>query len=86
MPVNLEQLSSISREVATSIDDRLSVLSVSATEGGGNRVELLVTVEGCHREPCKHLFNISRANVGQFEDEVRSKLQAALIGHRTEAR
>jgi hypothetical protein len=83
MPLNLEQLSSISRDVATSVDDRLSVLSVSATEGGGNRVELLVTVEGCHREPCKHLLNVSRAETGQFEDEVRSKLQAALAAHRS---
>jgi hypothetical protein len=81
MSLDLEQLSSISREVATSVDERLSVLSVSATEGGGNRVELLVIVEGCHREPCKHLFNISRAETDQFEDEVRSKLRAALTGH-----
>ena len=83
MAVDLAQLSSISREVATSVDDRLSVLSVSATEGGGNRVELLVTVDGCHREPCRHLINISRADVARFEDEVRSKLRAALTGHPT---
>jgi hypothetical protein len=82
MALDLAQLSSISREVATSVDDRLSVVSVSSTEGGGNRVELLVTVEGCHREPCMHILNVSRAEVDQFEKEVRSQLQAALLDHR----
>lgn len=83
MTLDLEQLSTISREVATRVDRRLSVLSVSATEGGGNRVELLVTVKGCHREPCKHLLNVSRAKIDQFKNEVRSKLQAALADHGT---
>ena len=84
MSLDLARLSNISRDVASSLDDRLSVLSVTATEGGGDHVELLVTIEGCHREPCKHLFNVSRATAVQFEDEVRSKLQAAIFGHRTD--
>ena len=81
MPLDLERVTDISRQVASSVDDRLNILSVSATEGGGNRVELLVTVEGCHREPCRHLFNVTRADADDVEDELRSKLHTALTGH-----
>ena len=62
----------------------LSVAGVSATEGGGGRVEVLVTVEGCHAEPCRHLLNVTRTEAGVLEDELRSKLLAALTAHHPE--
>jgi len=54
---------------------------VTAGEGGGDRVELLVTVSGCHVEPCMHLINVSRAAPEMLEQEVRRKLEDALRSH-----
>jgi|SoiMethySBSTD1v2_1073268.scaffolds.fasta_scaffold1493737_1 hypothetical protein len=84
MAISLDRVATISREVATALDDRLSVAGVSATEGGGGRVEVLVTVEGCHAEPCRHLLNVTRTEAGVLEDELRSKLLAALTAHHLE--
>jgi len=84
MAMSLDRVATISREVATALDDRLSVAGVSATEGGGGRVEVLVTVEGCHAEPCRHLLNVTRTEAGVLEDELRSKLLAALTAHHPE--
>ncbi|HWN87404.1 MAG TPA: hypothetical protein VNN99_19695 [Vicinamibacterales bacterium] len=84
MAISLDRVATISREVATALDDRLSVAGVSATEGGGGRVEVLVTVEGCHAEPCRHLLNVTRTEAGVLEDELRSKLLAALTAHHPE--
>lgn len=82
MRLDLDRVTRISREVATQVDERLSVAGVTLTEGGGNRVELLVTVEGCHREPCRHLLNVSRTEPAEFERDLRDKLVAALTEHR----
>ena len=78
MRLDLDRVTRISREVATQVDERLSVAGVTLTEGGGNRVELLVTVEGCHREPSRHLLNVRRTGPAEFEHDVREKLVAAL--------
>ena len=82
MAMNLDRVTTISREVARELDDRLEVVAVNATEGGGDRVEVLVTVEGCHLEPCRHLLNVTRSSAGVLEDELRTKLQTALKTHR----
>ena len=58
MTINLEDVASLSQEVVSALDQSLNVVSVSATEGGGGRAEILVTVSGCHREPCLHLLNV----------------------------
>ena len=81
MRLDLDRVTRISREVATQVDQRLSVAGVTVTEGGGDRVELLVTVGGCHREPCRHLLNIRRAEPSEFEHDLRAKLLAALTEH-----
>jgi hypothetical protein len=82
MAMNLDRVATISREVASEIDDRLSVVAVNATEGGGDRAEVLVTVEGCHKDPCRHLLNVTRSDADVLERDLRSKLSAALKAHR----
>ena len=81
MSINLDRVTAISREVAADVDPRLNVVGVTATEGGGVRVELLVTISGCHAEPCIHLLNVSRAEPDALERDVRAQLQRALASH-----
>ena len=83
MAMDLERVAAIGREVATDLDERLSVVSVNATDGGSSRVELLVTVSGCHVEPCMHLINVSRFDSKAMEREIRAKLQNAISAHRS---
>jgi len=82
MSISLDRVTEISREVAAGVDQRLQLVGVTSTEGGGDRVELLITMSGCHVEPCMHLLNVSRAEADVLEREVREKLQTALTAHR----
>lgn len=82
MTLNVDAVTEISRAVASELDHRLEVLAVAATEGGSERVELLVTIAGCHREPCAIMLNIDRTDPSRFEVEVREKLRDALVAHR----
>jgi hypothetical protein len=81
MGINLDEVTSISRDVASQLDQRLKVVSVSTTEGGGDRVEVLVTVAGCHQEPCLHLLNVSRVGTEALEEQIRATLQRSLKAH-----
>jgi len=83
MGLNPDAMTTISREVASQIDDRIEVLGITSTEGGTDRVELLVTIAGCHQEPCTVLVNINRADPVRFEHELREKLRHAFAAHRT---
>ena len=84
MSINLDRMETISRDVASEFDERLSVVSVLSSEGGGARAEVLVVVDGCHREPCRHIVNVSRANPSEFEHQFRGRLLEALNAHRGE--
>ena len=81
MTINLEEVTSLSRQVVNALDQSLNVVSVSATEGGGGRAEILVTVGGCHREPCLHLLNVSRESPEVLMEDVRAKLVHSLQAH-----
>jgi hypothetical protein len=59
----------------------LEFVGVMAAEGGSNRVEIMVTVRGCHQEPCRLLLNLSRQNQPGLQTELRRKLQASLLAH-----
>ena len=59
----------------------LELVGVASTEGGSGRVELLITVKGCHHEPCRLLVNVTRADQVTFERELRSKLAEVLATH-----
>jgi hypothetical protein len=84
MTIDFDRVAAISRDVASEFDGRLSVVSALATEGGGARAEVLVVVDGCHDEPCRHVVNVSRATPSDFEHEFRAKLLDALNSHRGE--
>ena len=63
----------------------MDVIAVTATEGGTDRVEVFLTIGGCHREPCQFVVNVTRADRSRFEREFRGKLTDALQKHASAA-
>jgi hypothetical protein len=81
MGVALPEIADMSRAVVLEHGRGLDVLAVTATEGGTDRVEVLVTITGCHQGPCRFLVNVTRTGSGAFEDDFRLKLRDALQKH-----
>jgi len=71
----------VSRVVAAEYDPRLQVLGVASTEGDSGRVELLVTIRGCHRDPCVVVLNVTRNSQAAFEHDPREQFRRALASH-----
>jgi hypothetical protein len=59
----------------------LEFVGVIASDGGSGRVEVLVTIKGCHDEPCQLVLNLSRRNRAALENELRHTLEVALRAH-----
>ena len=57
MPLTQERDSAIGREVVQQFQQPLE-LRIMATEGRTSRVELMLTVTGCHDEPCRLIASI----------------------------
>lgn len=81
MTLTLDAVTAISRSVARAYNSRLDVLGVASIGGGTGRVELLVTIEGCHKGSCVIMINVTRSGQPQFEDELRLKFRDALASH-----
>jgi hypothetical protein len=82
LTLNLDTITAISRAIAADHDPRLEVVGVASSDGGSDRVELLVTIVGCHQEPCILMLNLTRTETSQFERELKLKLREKLAGHR----
>lgn len=77
-------IDTITRTVSSILQEHgraLELVGVASTEGGSGRVELMITVTGCHREPCRLLVNVTRADQVTFERELRSKFAEVLANH-----
>jgi len=81
MSLNLDVIAEISRTVALEHGQAITVIGVTATEGGSDRSEILVTVNGCHEGPCRFLLNVNRADGQAFESSLRAQLTEALSKH-----
>jgi hypothetical protein len=81
MNLSIDSISAISQSVAREHSDVLRVVGVTTTDGGSDRAEVLVTIEGCHREPCRFIVNVTRADREALEDELSVKLGDALRKH-----
>jgi hypothetical protein len=81
MPLNLDVVAAISKAVALEHGRGLQVAGVTFSDGGGERVEILVTIAGCHSGACRFAVNITRADGAEFEREFRAKLHDALLKH-----
>jgi len=80
--LSLDTITAISRDIAAGHDPPLEVVGVASSDGGSDRVELLVTIVGCHQEPCILMLNLTRAESSQFERELKDKLREKLADHR----
>jgi len=67
--------------VVRQYSNALEFVGVMASEGGSGRVEIMVTIQGCHEQPCQLILNLSRADRGALQDELRQKLESALRTH-----
>ena len=85
MAVTLETLAELSREVVQEQARQLEVVAVTKTEGDTARAEVLVTVHGCHRDPCMIMINVSRADGDEFARDFRAKLRDAMRKHSGDA-
>jgi hypothetical protein len=82
MALSLDMVTEISRAVVAEQTPALQVVNVASSDGGSGRVELLITVVGCHAEPCRLLLNLSRMEQRRFEHDLRIKLRDAIQSHR----
>lgn len=62
MTLSLEAITQITRDVVRQHGPGLKVLAVTSTEGGSDRVELLLGITGCRSGPCRIALNINRAD------------------------
>lgn len=77
----MDEIAAISRSVALEHGRALQVAGVTSTEGGSDRVEILVTLMGCHQDPCRIIVNVSRADRVVLESELRAVLRRAVSEH-----
>jgi hypothetical protein len=85
MPLAQEEITTISLDVIRQYPRPLELVGIMSSEGGSSRVEIMVTVKGCHDEPCRLLLNLSRGDQTALEIELREKLQSALRTHNAHA-
>jgi hypothetical protein len=76
-----DEITVISLDVVRQYSKALDFVGVMASEGGSGRVEIMVTIQGCHEQPCQLILNLSRADRVALQDELRQKLEAALRTH-----
>jgi hypothetical protein len=81
MAINVDTITALTQEVISQQGRALDVVTVTTTGGDSQRVEILVTVTGCHKDPCRFILNVSRADSQEFAREFRTKLSGALLKH-----
>jgi hypothetical protein len=81
MPLTQEEITAITRSVLRESNSSATLTGVSASDGGTNRVELIITLEGCHPEPCRILLNLDRVDRSRLENDLRAQLRNALEEH-----
>jgi hypothetical protein len=75
------ELAELTRRLAWQINPRLRVSGVLAGDGGHDRAELLVAIEGCHTEPCFIVLNVDRSGRSAVERDLTAKLRTAISAH-----
>jgi len=81
MTVPTAELLKRSREVAREYDSGLTVEGITSADGGTGRAELLVTISGCHKDPCVLLLNLDRTDEATVDSQLRAKLLGAIADH-----
>ena len=81
MSLTIDEVTVLSRRVAAEFDARLEVVAVVANDGEAGRTELLITIEGCHREPCSLMLNLPRGGRAEMEQALRTQLTETMHRH-----
>lgn len=79
--LSIEEMRALATAVAAEVSPDISVAGVTVTDGGSERAELIVLLEGCHEEPCRLLLNLPRADSSDFARELDAKLREAITEH-----
>jgi len=77
MGLTIEEVESIARRIARERIPQLERVDVAASDPDADRVELLVTLRRCDREPCVVELNLTRADRDAFEREFEQELRVA---------
>lgn len=81
MPLNVTEIAVLGRIVARQHSRALDIVSVATSEGGSERTEVILTISGCHSEPCRFVLNVSRVNSAEFHHDFTRQLNDALDKH-----
>jgi hypothetical protein len=81
--LTLSDVRRIAADVAKQQDPPLEVMGATPAEGDSAYAEVMLTIRGCHVEPCRMLIGVSR---DASEPECRRVLQERLQQHRTATR
>jgi hypothetical protein len=76
--MTLNQVGRIAQEVAQAINANLDVVATLPTGESRSYSEVLLTVRGCAKEPCRVVVNVRR---DQSEEHIRAALTEALQKH-----
>jgi hypothetical protein len=77
MLLTIDDISAISKSVASEFGDAVQSVAVASNQADSGRIELLLTVDG-RDEPVRVLLNIARSDRSAFERSFREHLQDAL--------
>jgi hypothetical protein len=81
MSLKLDAITKIARKVVEAESSDLAVAGVTSRDGDADRVEVLIDISGCHREPCRLMLNLNRSDPAALEHDLRSELAKALSDH-----
>jgi hypothetical protein len=77
-----DEIADISLAVIQGQERSLHLIGVVSSEGGSDRIELVITINGCHDEPCMLVLNLTRSDRSELATELRDKLRTALGAHK----
>jgi hypothetical protein len=82
MALSLEDVRRIADEVIRQENPAMQVLAATTAEGGSDYTEIIVTVLGCHTEPCRLILGLNRqASEPVFRRTVAEKFRQHLKEH-----
>ena len=80
MRLPIDDVETRSREIALEFNRSLDPIQVVANDGESDHVELLLTISGCHADPCTVIVNVPRDD-RTFDSDLRLRIREALGAH-----
>jgi hypothetical protein len=80
MTLTNSAVSEITRNVAAEQTPDIDIVGVLSS-GGSERIELLLAMRGTDEESRRYMITVPRTDAGEFESELRRKLNEVVIAH-----